>query len=45
MNLPQEVMDVLERYAIELDESDDETGEQAFAADSDTDSLSDEESK
>ena len=36
MFLPQKLIDVLERNAIELKESDDETGEQEYAADSDT---------
>ena len=42
MILPQKLIDVLERDATELEESDDETGEQEYAADSDTDSSSDE---
>ena len=42
MILPQKLIDVLERDAAELEESDDETGEQEYAADSDTDSSSDE---
>ena len=41
MILPQQLIDVLQRDARELDESDDETGEQEHVVDSDTDSLSD----
>lgn len=41
MILPQKLIDVLERDATELDESDGETGEQEYAADSNTDSSSD----
>lgn len=42
MILPQKRIDVLERDATELEESDDETGEQEYAADSDSESSSDE---
>ena len=41
MILPQKLIDVLERDATELEESDDGTGEQEYAADSDTDRSSD----
>ena len=37
MILPQKLIDVLERIATELEDSDDETGEQEYAADSSSD--------
>ena len=43
MILPQQLIDVLESDAVELEKSDDETGEQEYGIDSDTNSSSDEE--
>ena len=43
MIIPHKLIDVLERDATELAESNDETGEQEYAVDSDTDSSFDEE--